>query len=269
MWRSVASGCRVGIAVLLAGAPVLAPNHAAASEDPVEPTGRAVCEVAFTAVAAVSFGSYSVPPEVPFGPNDVIVALTPLLRACADRYPPAPTRRCVTTDLYPDTGIPVTPPDPLGVVSEQVEHTATPVGDPVRSALQGPLRDLFTEALACEDPATAPDPGVDRLPLDPDLVATPPAAPNAPRDGEEVAGGGRAPEVASPPPSSAPTSPPASNSRASEPLVALVSAVPEPLRGVAAAGALVLLAALSLVLQRQLSPGRRRSLADVATGGDR
>jgi len=240
-----------------------------AQDDPTAPTGRAVCNLAFTATAAISFGSASAPPDAPLGPNDIVVALTPLLRTCADRYPTGPARRCVTSDLYPRTGLPVVPPDPAGIATSQAE-SAVAAADPLGLALSGPLREAFAEALACRDPGDRDEEALPPLPADPS--GEPLASPSAPvepavRSTVPSAGDPPSPAVAStraPLPDAAST-----QSAPAAPLAALVSRVPAPLRGPAVAFSGLVVAGLGVALQRQLDPRRRASLLDSVPGGSR
>lgn len=269
---------RAWLAIVLATAIAMAglagqPQEASAQEDPAEPTGRAVCNIAFTAAAAVSFGSYSVPPEVPLGPNDVVVALTPILQACSDMYEPAPQRRCFTSDLNPNTGVPISPPDPVGIATEQAEVVVSAATEPLNLALRGALRDLFASALECRDPTGAPDRDDDYTlaPLPPPaspppsmVLTTTPAPPATPgvRSNAAVTRG--------PAPAAPAEQRPSAGSRASvEPFSSLISAVPDPLRGPAVAFSVVVLAGLIVVFRRQLTPRRCPSLLDAGAKGGR
>lgn len=258
----------VAIFVAVTVVTLVLPRTASSQDDPVEPTGRAVCHIAFTVAAGLSFGNAAVPPEAPAGPNDVVVALTPVLQACVDTYPPAPQRQCFTSDLYPNTGVPLTPPDPVGIVTEQAEGAVTAVADPLGLALAGPLHEFFASALRCEDPSGSLDDGEDDFVLEERPVLTP-APTSTPADPPPSDTG---PVAARPTPAgdwTAVTAPAAEQRSAggstpvSESFTALISSVPEPLRGPAVAASGLFLIALAFLLRRQLTPKRRRSLADA------
>lgn len=220
--------------------------------NPLEPAGRAVCNLAFSLTSAVGLTSFVVPGDAPLGPNDVIVALRPILETCVGVFPPAPARQCFTSDLYPSTGLPLTLPDPVGILTEQVEALARFV-EPLGVALAGPLHDLFVSALLCQDLATAPPDGGPALPPAEAPVAppsTPPApvlpSPSVARD----AGAPADPVVVVPLPKRPP---------ASAPPTSLVSALPAPLRGPAVAAAVLFAVAGAAALRRLLSPKRAAS----------
>ncbi len=246
------------IAAVLVTVSVGPAGDAVAQESPLEPTGRAVCNIAFTLAGAVGLGSFVVPPDAPLGPSEVIVALRPILDACVDVFPPAPPRQCFTADLYPNTGLPITLPDPVGILTEQVE-AATNLLLPLGIDLSGPLHDVFVSALRCRDVAAIPDDGDAPTGL---IV-------------EEPAPSARTPD-AGPPPDVAATVPASSGERGAavalapvrsvppvaEPSTALLSAVPEPLRGAAVAAAAAFVAACAFAFRRLLSPRRPASLLD-------
>lgn len=120
------------------------------STNPIEPTGRAVCNLAFTLAGAIGLANFVVPPDAPLGPNEVISALRPVLNGCVGIFPPAPPRQCFTSELYPSTGLPISLPDPVAIVTEQLEAVAAAL-DPLGLALAGPLGDVFRDALRCTD----------------------------------------------------------------------------------------------------------------------
>lgn len=251
---------RFRVALLVAAIVMVAvPRDASAQEDPVEPTGQAVCNVAFTVAAALSFGNAVVPPDAPLGPNDVVVALTPVLRACVDRYPPAPPRQCVTSELYPGTGLPVTPPDPVGIVTDQTETAAATLPDPLGLALSGPLHDFFVSALRCEDPSGSPDeaPGDVVLQSPEANRVLPPSDRPAPAPQEAGVVAGPPTSIASAASVAVEDTPPVVGRVRS-----LVSSVPGPLRGLAVVVSGALLAGLAMVLRRQLAPRYASSLLD-------
>lgn len=257
-WRALVLG-----AVVLAAAVLPAPASEA-QENPLEPTGRAICNIAFTLASAVGLTSFVVPPEAPLGPNEVIVALRPILDTCVQVFPPAPPRRCATADLVPNTGLPLTVPDAGGIVSEQVDALAAALG-PLGAALTGPLRDVFLEGLQCRD-ATEPN-GSDGGEL-PD---------------EEVPGG--APEVAAGPDEPAgPTSPlapepvlpvPAGDEVAAPvdltpvPPAAFRSNVPAPLGGAEVAATVAFVVAGAAAARRLLTRRRPPSLLDLGSSSPR
>lgn len=239
-------------------------------ENPLEPTGRAVCNVAFTLASAVGLTSFVVPQGAPLGPNDVIVALRPILATCVAVFPPAPQRRCFTTELYPNTGLPITLPDPVGILTEQLEALAAFV-EPLGLALRGPLRDLFVSALTCQDLAEAPGgDGGDPPPVD-DGAGTSTSSTVGPSTAGSGGGGTSGPgptlpsgdlgdgsdDVAAPPagvgsPADGPTSP--------------ISSLPAPLQGGAVAATVAFVVAGALALRRLLSPRREASLLDRTAG---
>jgi hypothetical protein len=224
--------------------------------NPAEPTGRAVCNLAFTLTGALGLTNFVVPPGAPLGVNDVIVALRPLLDACVGVFPPTPPRQCFTTDLYPNTGLPITLPDPAGVVTEQVEAVADAVS-PLGVTLSGPLHDLFEAQLRCRDvagAARADDPAAAGSDAGMAVADDPPSA-----DRSAPLAGGRGlsepgAEVRTRP-SGAPTPQPTS----------LATALPAPLRGTAAVAAVALLVAGAFAFRRLLSPRRPESLLELAT----
>lgn len=255
MRRSPLTARSVALGLVLA-APLWLASPAAAQEDPSEPTGRAVCHLAFTAAAAISFGGAGVPPSAPAGPNDVVVVLTPLLRTCAERYPLRPQRECIATATYPRTGLPVTPPDPVGIGTEQAEAALVAVPGPLGMALAGPLRDVFASALRCEL-GTAP-PGVDgAADIDARTASGDPVEVAADR-----AAGSGAPAMAE---ATGRSDQPLSSQTRQAPIAAVVSRVPKPLRGAALVLTVVALSCLGALLRRQLAPRRHRSLLDATT----
>jgi hypothetical protein len=223
-------------------------------DNPLEPSGRAVCNVAFSLTSAIGLTSFVVPPDAPLGPNDVIVALHPILQTCVGLFPPARARRCATADLYPSTGLPLTLPDPGGILTEQVEALAA-VLDPLGLVLAGPLHDLFVAALRCQD-ATAPagsDPAP--APLEEGLVDAP--ASEVPPAGAAVTG---PPSLDLPSARDLAVAPPAP-SRDGSPR-SLASALPAPLQGGTAAAVVLAAAAGALALRRLLAPRRESSLLE-------
>ena len=249
-WRSLAVG-----AVVLAASVGPAPRSTAL-ENPLEPTGRAICNVAFTLAGAVGLTSFVVPPGAPLGPNDVIVALRPILDTCVQIFPPSPARKCATADLYPNTGLPLTLPDVGGILSEQVDALAEALG-PLGLALTGPLRDVFVEGLQCKD-AAEPNGSDGGPPDEPDDGGTSPSA-GAPSAGIPGAAVAPAPspevdEVAAPadgPDVAAETS--------------FLSDVPGPLSGSAVAATVAFAAAGAFALRRLLSRRRTPSPLDLGS----
>lgn len=257
----------LGLAALLAVAvPVVSGQaQAAAQEDVTAPTGRAVCNTAFTAVAVLGFGNFIVPADAALGPNDIVTALRPVLELCVSVYPPRPPTRCeVTSSLIPATPIPITPPDVGGILAEQTDALLAALGEPVATALGGPLRDLFIAGLGCGVPH-ADDALVPDLPP----AATPPPSvgpgttpPDAGRDTSAVgAVDAAAPvdhgaaEVGQGQPDRSPLGS----------IPVLRSALVSPLRGAGSVLAVLVLALLGLLLSRQLAPRRPASL-DRARG---
>jgi len=260
------------VALLIA---VLAPRPADARDDPLQPTGSAVCNVAFTVAGVISFGGAFIPPESPVSANDVVVALTPILRLCGELYPATPPRQCFVSELIPNIGIPITPPDPVGILTDQIDALVLALG-PLGTAITGPLSQFFTTALLCDGAGLLPegeDPEDPSLPTDPDPVAEVPPAPEIPTepdDGTDALGPApsapelTAPRLPAPAPAAAPVTAPAGPSSPSRPLDVVLASVPAPLRGPASVASLAALVALAALLQRQLSPRRRRSLLDAA-----
>jgi hypothetical protein len=247
-----------GTAVLIASCVGLLAAPAGASEEPADltaPSGRAACHITFTVAAAISFGGAGAPPSAPVGPNDVVAALTPVLRACAERYPARPARECLTTGISPRTGLPVKVPDPLGVGSEQAEAVAT-AAEPLGLALAGPLRDFFVAALACKEPPPASDAeDADQVA---DAAGASPEERIPPARGATLGAGGAA--VAPMEPKHAELRGPSSAASLSR----LASRVPTSLRGAALVASVVGVVGLALLLRRQLAPRRRRSLLDAS-----
>lgn len=244
-------------AVLITGSLGFGPLAAAqdaptgpAPVNPVEPTGRAVCNLAFTLAGAVGLANFVVPPGAPLGPNEIITALRPILSTCVGIFPPAPPRRCFTSDLYPNTGLPLTLPDPVGIVTEQLEAVAA-VLDPLGLALKGPLHDVFSSALQCKDPVevSADDDGAppadDEQPV-PATDAHPDGDGSGPIDGDAPSPG-PALQVAAPTPTV---------TGVLEPVTSLVSNLPEPLRGPAVAASVAFVVAGAVAARRLLSPRR-------------
>jgi hypothetical protein len=252
-WRWLAVAL-VGLLAVVA-VPTVAANEARAQENPTAPTGRAICNTAFTAVAVLGFGSFLVPPDAPLGPNDVVSALRPVLELCVSTFPPRPATRCeVTAGLVPTTPLPITPPDVGGILAEQAQALVDALGEPIAAALEGPLSSLFVSGLGCDLLAA------DVAPV-PEVATTVTTAPTA-----AVAGGDPTGDEAAAPPLAGgdPTDgdgddPGIDSGIGSVPIVR--SLLPEPLRGAGTLAALAALVVLAGVLARQLTPRRAASLS--------
>lgn len=264
MRRATPRAWRCGAACALVLAATLGASPGAVAQDepplvvpanPLEPTGRAVCNLAFTLSGALGLTSFVVPPGAGLDVNQVIVALRPVLDLCVGVFPPAPARQCVTADLYPSTGLPITLPDPVGILTEQAEALVAALGPP-GLALSGPLHDVFVTALRCQDLAAAP--GGDEEAGGPVIQA--PASPTGP--GLTAAVDGLVPRVTAPATEVAVAAPDAVDLPVAGPSASLVSVVPAPLRGVAVVATTVFVAGCASAFRRLLSPRRRASVLE-------